>query len=223
MISSGSSSFGKDFQNSVMGDWGGRPYGDLVACLDYIEATMPFVDTSRAIAAGGSYGGYMANWIAGQPLAKRFKTLISHDGIFSNYSMLASDVPIMLKEDLGGLPWNPKAKELWDKFDPAQFTENWSTPMLIIHSDNDFRCPISEGLAAYNVCQMKGIPSRFLNFPDENHFVLGRENSLRWYKTVLGWANKYADVEGGVKLEDPVTEPRSRAFRKPIVIRRDRW
>jgi len=95
--------------------------------------------------------------------------------------------------------------------------------MLFIHSDNDFRCPITEGLAGYNVCQLKGIPSRFLNFPDENHFVLKRENSLKWYKTVLGWANKYAGVDGMVELEPPVTEPRARAFRKPVVIRRDRW
>lgn len=168
---------------------------------------MAFVDTDRAIAAGGSFGGYMVNWIAGQPLAREFKTLICHDGIFSNYGMLSSDVPVALDEDMGSHLWDSKKK--WDKYDPAQFTHNWKTPMLFIHSDKDYRCPITEGLAPYNVCLMKGIPTRFLNFPDENHFVLQRENSLRWYKTVLGWANKYAGVDG-LTLEPPLTEPNKR-------------
>ena len=168
---------------------------------------MPFVDVDRAILAGGSYGGYMANWIAGHPLNRRFKALVSHDGVFSTYSMLATDIAPWLPNNFGGNPWDSKkASGAWDRFSPSQFTEHWKTPMLIIHSDQDFRCPITEGLAAFHVCQMKGIPSRFLNFPDENHFVLKRENSLRWYKTVLGWANKYAGVEGGVQLEPPISE-----------------
>ena len=189
-----------------MGEWGGRPYRDIVKCFEYVEETMPFVNSDRAILAGGSYGGYMANWIAGQPLGLRFKTLISHDGVFSPYGMLASDMPQALKGEFGGDPWDSKsALEAWDRYNPSLFTKNWKTPMLIIHSDQDFRCPITEGLSAYHVCRMKGIPSRFLNFPDENHFVLKRENSLKWYKTVLGWANKYTGVDG-VKLEPPVSE-----------------
>ena len=203
---SGSTGFGREFVDRAKDSWGGRPYVDLVKCFDYIERNMPFVDTDRAVAVGGSYGGYMVNWIAGQPLAKRFKALVSHDGIFSNYNLLSGDVLTMLSHDMGGALW--KNKVGWDKYDVAQHTHNWCTPMLIIHSDNDFRCPITEGLAAFGVCQQLGIESRFLNFPDENHFVLKRENSLHWYKTVLGWINKYAKVEGGVVLEPPASELR---------------
>ena len=203
---SGSSGFGQDFANSVRGAWGGRPYVDLVKCFEHIEKNFAFVDINRTVALGGSYGGYMVNWIAGQPLAKRLKALVCHDGIFSNYNMMSADYVTTLPEEMGGFLWTNKSN--WDKYDPAQFTKNWSTPMLIIHSDNDFRCPITEGLAVFNVCQQLGIKSRFLNFPDENHFVLKRENSLRWYKTVLGWINKYAEVEGGVELKPPICEPR---------------
>ncbi|RDW75809.1 hypothetical protein BP5796_06630 [Coleophoma crateriformis] len=206
----GSTGFGYEFAAAVKGEWGGRAYGDLVKCFEYVRSNLSFVDTERAVAAGGSYGGYMVNWIAGQPLGRQFKTLICHDGIFSSPSMLSSDVPLALDEDMGSHLWD--SQETWDKYNPARFTHNWKTPMLFIHSDKDYRCPVTEGLAPYTVCLMKGIPSRFLNFPDENHFVLQRENSLRWYKTVLGWANKYAGVDG-VALEPALTEP-SKSRRK---------
>ncbi|KAF2102482.1 dipeptidyl-peptidase-like protein V precursor [Rhizodiscina lignyota] len=201
----GSTGFGDDFSRAVLGDWGGRPYQDLVKCVDYVENNMEFIDMERAVALGGSYGGYMANWIAGQPLAKKFKALVCHDGIFTMANLLSSDIPATLPEDMGGTLW--ENQEAWDKYDPSRHTANWTQPMLFIHSDNDFRCPITEGLAAYTVCQQKKIPSRFLNFPDENHFVLKRANSLHWYRTVLGWVNKYAGVTDGVVLQSPVTEP----------------
>jgi acetyl esterase/lipase len=196
----GSVGFGFEFTNAVDGDWGGRPYRDIAALFNHIEADYSYVDTSRAVLAGASYGGYMANWVAGQPLAKKLKAIVSHDGIFSNISMLASDFIPTLQDDIGAHIWeDPK---LWEKFSPSSFTMNWKTPMLIIHSDNDFRCPINEGLAAYAVCRARGIESRFLNFPNENHFVLGRENSLKWYHTVLGWINKFLDVEEGIVLDE---------------------
>lgn len=203
----GSTGFGTNFIESITGEWGGRAYKDIENCFAYIESEMPFVDTDRAVALGASFGGYMMNWIAGQPLARKLKTLVCHDGIFSVYNMLASDVSSSLNTDFGGHLWDAKHK--WDKWDPAQHTQNWVTPMLVIHSDKDFRCPITEGLAAFNVCQIRGIESRFLNFPDENHFVLKRENSLRWHRTVLGWINKYASNEGSgrVRLEPPISQP----------------
>ncbi|KAH8662459.1 dipeptidyl aminopeptidase [Xylariales sp. PMI_506] len=206
----GSTSFGYKFAADIQGEWGGRCYQDLVKSFEYVEKNLPYVDTDRAIAAGGSFGGYMANWIAGQPLAKRFKTIICHDGIFSMRGFFGSDVPVSLDEDIGQHLWDNS--ELWDKYDPSRFTHNWSTPMLFIHSDRDYRCPITEGLAPYHICQMRGIPSRFLNFPDETHFVLRRENSLQWYKTVLGWANKYTGVKDGVVLQPPLTEPKKKSL-----------
>ncbi|MCJ1404622.1 hypothetical protein MMC11_007848 [Xylographa trunciseda] len=201
----GSTSFGQAFSSAVNGDWGGRAYHDLVACFTHLESHLPFIDTTRAVALGASYGGYMMNWIAGQPFAKKFRTLVCHDGIFSLYNMLASDVATSLPAVMGGTLWEDRAT--WDRNDPAQHTQNWTQPMLFIHSDLDYRCPITEGLGPFAVCQQRGIESRFLNFPDENHFVLKPENSLKWHRTVLGWINKYADVNGGVVLEPPVSEP----------------
>ncbi|MCJ1439345.1 hypothetical protein MMC27_008737 [Xylographa pallens] len=201
----GSTSFGRAFSSAVNGDWGGRPYHDLAACFAYLETHLSFIDTTRAVALGASFGGYMINWIAGQPLAKKFRTLVSHDGCFSMYNMLSSDIATPLPTDMGGTLWKDKA--IWDRSDPAQHTQNWTQPMLFIHSDLDYRCPVTEGLAPFAVCQQRGIESRFLNFPDENHFVLKHENSLKWHRTVLGWINKYVGVEGGVVLEPPVSEP----------------
>ena len=200
----GSTGFGQDHIDAIDEQWGGLPYQDLVNCFDYIDSELKFVDTERAVALGASYGGYMMNWIAGQPLAKKFKTLVCHDGVFSMYNMYSSDI--------GGISDNggplSKNKAGWDKWDPAQHTDKWTTPMLFIHSDLDFRCPITDGLAPFCVLQEKGIESRFLNFPDENHWVLKPENSLRWHQTVLGWINKYARVDG-ISLGPPVSEPHS--------------
>ena len=149
----------------------------------------------------------MMNWIAGQPLAKRLKTLVCHDGIFSTVGMMGSDLPAYLDQSMGKNLW--ENTEIWRKYDPAAFTHEWTTPMLVIHSDKDFRCPVTQGLSSFNVCRGRGLESRFLNFPDENHFVLGRENSLRWHRTVLGWINKYTNVEGGVVLDSPASGQRS--------------
>ena len=210
----GSTGFGQDYVDAIKGEWGGRTYQDIVKCFEYVEKNLKYIDTNRAVALGGSYGGYMMNWIAGQPLSKRLKALVCHDGIFSMYNMLSSDITCPLKDDFGGYLWQNKPG--WDKHDPAQHTSAWSTPMLIIHSDKDYRCPITEGLAAMNVCQERGIESRYLTFPDENHFVLKRENSLKWYHTVLGWINKFARVEGGVVLGPPVSEPGKHAWKEDM-------
>ena len=202
----GSTGFGDEFMNAVNADWGGRPYEDIVRCFEHVEEHLGYVDASNAVALGASYGGYMVNWIAGQPLAKKLRALVSHDGIFNLHSDLAADYIAYMDLELGGAQW--EKKEEWERWSPSSYTANWTTPMLIVHSDKDFRCPLSEGLAAYGVLRAKGIESRLLNFPDENHFVLGRENSLKWNRTVLGWINRYTGVKGGVVLEDACSEPR---------------
>lgn len=187
----GSTGFGLDFLSSVKNAWGGRPYDDLVSCFDYVKKEFDYVDTDRAVAMGGSYGGYMVNWIAGQPsFAKNFKALVCHDGIFNLYGMLASDEISYLPLNFKG-SWLWENPEEWRKWDPARLTDAWNTPMLVIHSERDYRCPISQGLAAFGVCQAKGVESKFLNFEDEGHWVLGRENSLRWHRVVLEWCDKY--------------------------------
>lgn len=185
----GSTGYGQHFTDAIRGQWGGRPYEDLVKGFEYIEQNLEYVDTTRAVALGASYGGYMMNWIQGHPLGRKFKALVTHDGVFSMTSQLASEEQYFPLHDLEGPIW--KVPENWAKWDPSRFTGEWQTPHLIIHNELDYRLTISEGLAAFNVLQMRGIDSAFLTFPDENHWVLNPENSLMWHRTVLNWVNKY--------------------------------
>ena len=162
----GSTSYGQDFTDAITEEWGGLPYEDLVKGFDYIKTHLNYVDTDRAVALGASYGGYMMNWMQGHALAKEFKALVCHDGVFSMANQLSSDEQYFPNHDLGG-PYFTKHQETWEKWNPARFTGNWSTPMLVIHNELDYRLPISEGLAVFNVLQEKGVDSRFLTFPDE--------------------------------------------------------
>jgi dipeptidyl aminopeptidase/acylaminoacyl peptidase len=163
----GSTGYGMAFQNGIRNEWGGKPYLDLVAGFQYIEKNMPYVDTSRAVALGASYGGYMCNWIQGHDLGRKFKALVTHDGVFSTLNQYCSDELFFPYHDFGGTLW--ENRKTYEKWDPAKYVENWKTPHLIIHNELDYRLPISEGLAPFNVLQTLGVPSRFLTFPDENH------------------------------------------------------
>jgi len=154
---------------------------------------MSYVDTDRAVGLGASYGGYMVNWIQGQPFGRKFKALVTHDGIFSTMNQYSSEELFFPIHDMEGTLW--ERKENYSKWNPADYIDKWATPHLIIHSELDYRLPISEGLAPFNVLQSKGIPSKLLVFPDENHWVLKPENSLIWHKEVLGWINKYSGIE----------------------------
>ena len=188
----GSTGYGQAFTDAIREQWGGLPYEDLVNGFNYIKAHLDFVDTDRAVALGASYGGYMMNWMQGHALAKEFKALVCHDGVFSMANQISSDEQYFPNHDLGGPYW--KNREIWEKWNPARFTGNWSTPMLVIHNEKDYRLPISEGLAMFNVLQERGIESRFLSFPDENHWVLKEENSLLWHTVVLNWINRFVGL-----------------------------
>ncbi|TVY89307.1 Dipeptidyl-peptidase [Lachnellula willkommii] len=188
----GSTGYGMDFQNGIRNNWGGRPYVDLVKGFEYIEENLSYVDTSRAVALGASYGGYMVNWIQGHPLGRKFKALVTHDGVFSTLNQYSSEELFFPHHDFGGTLW--QNRENYEKWDPAAHLKDWATPHLIIHNELDYRLPIAEGLAPFNVLQTKGIDSKFLTFPDENHWVLKPENSLVWHREVLGWINKYSGV-----------------------------
>lgn len=189
----GSTGYGMAFQNGIRNNWGGRPYIDLVKGFEYIEANIPYIDTSRAVALGASYGGYMVNWIQGHPLGRKFKALVTHDGVFSTLNQYSSEELFFPHHDFAGTLW--ENRENYEKWDPARHLKHWATPHLIIHNELDYRLPIAEGLAPFNVLQTKSIPSKFLTFPDENHWVLKPENSLVWHKEVLGWVNKYSGIE----------------------------
>ncbi|KAK4647771.1 uncharacterized protein QC761_104280 [Podospora bellae-mahoneyi] len=189
----GSTGYGMALQNGIKGDWGGKPYNDLVNAFEYIQDNLDYVDTDRAVALGASYGGYMINWIQGHPLGRKFKALVCHDGVFSTSNQWSTEELFFPIHDFEGTIY--ENKEGYQKWDPANHLNEWATPELIIHSELDYRLPVTEGLAAFNVLQAKKVPSRLLVFPDENHWVLKPENSLVWHKTVLGWINKYSGIE----------------------------
>lgn len=188
----GSTTYGQQFTDDIRNSWGGRPYDDLVKGIEYIESELKYVDMDRAVAAGASYGGYMMNWIQGHDLADKFKALVCHDGVFSMVSQIASDEQYFPVHDLEGPYW--EVPENWHRWDPARFCGKWRTPQLVIHNELDYRLSIAEGLAAFNVLQMRGIESRLLTFPDENHWVLKHENSLVWHRVVLGWINRFVGL-----------------------------
>lgn len=188
----GSTGFGQSLEDGIQNQWGGRPYEDLVLGWEYIEKNLPFVNTSRAMALGASYGGYMINWIQGHDLGRKFKALFTHDGVFNTLSQYSSEEIWFPQHDFNGTLWDN-----WDNYarwNPAQHTANWSTPHLIVHNELDYRLPIAEGLAAFNVLQVRGVPSKLLSFPDENHWVLKPENSLVWHKTTMDWLNGYVGL-----------------------------
>jgi dipeptidyl aminopeptidase/acylaminoacyl peptidase len=166
----GSTGYGMALQNGIQNQWGGRPYIDLVKGFEYIESNLPYVDTTRAVALGASYGGYMINWIQGHPLGRKFKALVTHDGVFSTLNQYSSEELFFPHHDFAGTLW--ENRENYEKWDPAKYVKEWRTPHLIVHNELDYRLPIAEGLAPFNVLQTKGIASRFLTFPDENHVSL---------------------------------------------------
>ncbi len=190
----GSTGFGQKFTDEISGDWGGKCYDDLMAGLDYLEK-QPYIDTDRMAAAGASFGGYMMDWFEGH--TTKFKTLISHDGVYNFDSMYATTDELWFDEwEHGGVPWDKGKREAFEKFSPNRYADRFQTPMLIIHNDLDFRVPVGEGLQLFDTLQRKGIPSKMINFPDEGHWVLKPKNSEFWHKEVFAWLAKYAPPGG---------------------------
>ena len=184
----GSTGYGQKFTDSISGDWGGRPYVDLMKGLDYVEKTYPFIDKDREAALGASYGGYMANWILGH--TNRFKCIVSHDGMFNTESAYGTTEELWFPEwEFKGLPW--KNREMYRKFSPHLFADKFKTPTLVVHGQNDYRLDVSEGFQLFTTLQRLNIPSKFLYFPDEGHWVLKPQNSRLWYKTVNDWVDQW--------------------------------
>jgi dipeptidyl aminopeptidase/acylaminoacyl peptidase len=188
----GSTGFGQKYVAEISGEWGGMCFDDLMAGVAYLEK-QPWIDRDRMAAAGASFGGYMMNWFQGH--TTKFKTLITHCGVYNFDSMYATTEELWFDEwEHGGTPWeNPKA---YAKYSPHRFVKNFKTPMLIIHNDRDFRVPISEGLQLFTTLQRLGIPSRMINFPDEDHFVSKPRNSEFWHREVFAWLRKYCPPGG---------------------------
>ncbi len=192
----GSTGFGQKFVDDISGDWGGKCFDDLMKGADYVEK-LPYVDKERIAAAGASFGGYMMNWFAVN--TGRFKTLITHCGVWNFESMYATTEELWFDEwEHGGPPWG-KNRKSYEKHSPHRLAANlakFKTPMLIIHNDNDFRVPVSEAHQLFTTLQRLGVPSRFVNFPDEGHWVLKPKNSQFWHKEVFAWLKKYAPPGG---------------------------
>ncbi|KAG0228772.1 putative dipeptidyl-peptidase 5 [Mortierella sp. GBA43] len=186
----GSTGYGQELTDAIRNNWGGSPYIDLMKGLDHVLEHHSYIDSKRVAGLGASYGGYMMNWINGH--TDRFNCLVNHDGIFDTKNgYYATEELYFPEHEYGGVPWDPKIKENYERWNPANFVQHWKTPTLVIHSDKDYRLPVTEGLATFTVLQRKGIPSRLVYFPDENHWVLKAANSLRWHSEVLGWIKKW--------------------------------
>ena len=185
----GSTGFGQQFTNDISHDWGGKVYTDLMNGVDYVTKNFVFIDSTNMAAAGASYGGYMMNWFQGHT-GTRFKTFITHCGVYNFFSMYGTTEEVWLDEwEHGGTPW--EKKEEYEKFSTHNFAKNFKTPNLVIHNALDFRVPFSEGMQLFTALQRQNIPSKLLYFPDEGHWVLKPQNSEFWHQQVFGWLKEY--------------------------------
>jgi dipeptidyl aminopeptidase/acylaminoacyl peptidase len=184
----GSTGYGQAFTRSIRGDWGGKPYADLMRGLDYVVKTYPYVDGFRVCALGASYGGYMIDWILGH--SDRFRCLVSHDGAFNLEAMYGSTEELWFPEwEFEGTPWTNRA--MYQRWSPHMFAASFKTPTLVIHGQLDYRLDVSQGFELYTTLQRRKVPSKMLYFPDEGHWVLKPRNSQLWYRTVNEWVDSY--------------------------------
>jgi len=185
----GSTGYGQAFCDSIRGDWGGKPLADLQKGLAAALERYRWMDGDRVGALGGSFGGYMVNWIAGN-WPDRFRCLVNHDGNIDERMAYFDTEELWFPEwDHVGTPWeNPEG---YEKHNPVRFVQNWKTPMLVIHGAQDFRVVDTQGLGTFNALQRRGIPSKLLYFPDEGHWVLKPQNSIQWHDTVLAWLDRW--------------------------------
>ncbi|MGA9673161.1 MAG: S9 family peptidase [Terracidiphilus sp.] len=191
----GSTGYGQAFVDGVNGDWGGKPFTDLMTGLDYVEKHYEFlIDKTRECALGASYGGYMANWVLGH--TNRFKCIVSHDGMFDAESAFGSTEEDWFNIwEFKGHPWDyygkPDSENPFRKWSPSLYAKNFKTPTLVIHSQLDYRLDVSEGFQLFDTLQLLKVPSKMLYFPDEGHWVLKPQNSQIWYKTVNDWVDQW--------------------------------
>ncbi len=187
----GSKGYGQAWCDAVSRDWGGAPYKDLMAGLDYVLEHFDFIDDTKLAAAGASYGGFMVNWIATQ--TDRFDALISHASVFDQRSMYGATEELWFPEwEFGGTPYeNP---ELYEKWSPSTYVKNfkkYKTPTLVIHGQGDYRVPVTQGFQMFTALQRMGVPSRLIYFPDETHFVTKPQNAKLWWTEVFAWTEKW--------------------------------
>jgi dipeptidyl aminopeptidase/acylaminoacyl peptidase len=186
----GSTGYGQKFTDEITNDWGGKAYADVMKGVDAAIAKYSFIDKSRLAAAGASYGGYMADWLATH--TDRFKAIVSHAGVYDKVSMYATEELWFEEHDTQGTPWS--AAENYKKWAPVSYAEalgKYKTPTLVIAGERDYRVPYTQSLEFFNALQRQNVPSRLAIFPDEGHWILKPQNSQLWYKTVLDWVASY--------------------------------
>ena len=198
----GSQGYGQAFTDAIHQNWGGWPLEDLQKGLAFATAHDPQLDAANACALGGSYGGYMMNWIEGK-WPDRFKCIVQHDGVFDARAMAYETEELWFDEwEHGGHPYYEAPAE-FEKWNPVNFVQNWKTPQLVVTSEKDFRIPYTQGIAAFTALQRRDIPSRLLIFPDENHWVLKPKNSVQWYDEVFGWMGRYIGGKPAARAPEP--------------------
>ena len=195
----GSTGYGQAIVDGVNGDWGGKPFTDLMQGLDYAEQHYPFIDKTRECALGASYGGYMANWVLGH--TDRFKCIVTHDGMFNPESAYGSTEEMWFNEwEFKGHPWDyygkPDTENPFRKWSPMLTAKNFKTPTLVVHGQLDYRLDVSEGFQLFDTLQRLKVPSKMLYFPDEGHWVLKPQNSQLWWKTVNDWVDQWTGKAG---------------------------
>lgn len=184
----GSTGYGQAFTDAISGDWGGAPYTDIMKGMDYILDNYPYIDREKTGAAGASYGGYMVDWIEGH--TDRFTCLVSHAGVYNLESMYGATEELWFPEwEFKGMPWtNPETYAL---FSPHRFVNEFRTPCLVVHGEHDYRVPYTQGLEFFTALQRKGVPSKLLFFPDEDHFVRKPQNAELWWNTLHEWFDEH--------------------------------
>jgi dipeptidyl aminopeptidase/acylaminoacyl peptidase len=184
----GSIGYGQKFIDEINNDWGGRAFDDIMAVTDRIVTQVAYADGSKLTAAGGSYGGYMVNWILGH--TQRFKALISHAGVYDLQSKFGATEELWFPLwEFGGPPW--ERMEEYHKWSPGHFVKEFKTPTLVIHGEQDYRVPYTQALQLFTALQLQKIPSKLLLYPDEGHWILKPQNSLLWYRTFVEWMDSW--------------------------------
>jgi len=204
----GSTGFGQEFIQGIWGNvWGAQCYRDLMKVADALCARAD-IDAKRTMAMGGSFGGYMTNWIGTQ--TTRFRCLITHASVFTMAQFTGTtDHPAWWYLEMGGE--NPYTDpERFDRYAPVRHVTKWKTPCLVIHGEKDYRCPINEALNLFEALQYHKVPSELLVFPDENHWILKPRNVVAWYEAVLGFIGKYLGASRARK--DAKSRPAARSF-----------
>ena len=186
----GSTGYGQDFTDAITGHWGDRPLEDLEKGLAAALAKYPWMDGAKVVAAGASYGGYMINWMHGQPFARKFKAFVCHDGNLDERMAYFDTEELWFPEwEHGGTPWtNPEG---YTRHNPVDHVQNWHVPTLVVHGALDYRVVDTQGMSTFTALRRQGIPARLLYFPDENHWVLKPQNSIQWHDEVMAWLTKW--------------------------------